>query len=171
MKGLRKAGLYGDAIEEIDWCTGRILDALGDLGLDQRTLVIYASDNGPWLGFDDQSGSAAPLRGGKLTTWEGGVRVPCVMRWPGRIPPGTVCSELATVMDIMPTVAYLADMSLPQDRIIDGKNLWPLMQGDEDVQSPHAAYYYYAGTWLQAVRAGRWKLHLARPRAAKRHLW
>ena len=162
-EGTSQAGLYGDAIEEIDWCTGRILDALGDLGLDQRTLVIYTSDNGPWLGFDDQSGSAAPLRGGKLTTWEGGVRVPCVMRWPGRIPPGTVCSELATVMDIMPTVAYLAGMSLPQDRIIDGKNLWPLMRGDEDVQSPHAAYYYYAGTWLQAVRAGRWKLHLARP--------
>ena len=160
--GTSAAGLYGDSIEEIDWCTGRILDRLGDLGLEDRTLVIYTSDNGPWLGFDDQSGSAAPLRGAKLTTWEGGVRVPCVMRWPGQIPAGTVCTELATIMDILPTVAYLAGAQVPEDRIIDGKNLWPLITG-ADAASPHDVYYYYAGTWLQAVRAGPWKLHLARP--------
>ena len=161
--GTSRAGLYGDAIEEIDWCTGQILDALRDLGLDHRTLVIFTSDNGPWLGFGDQSGSAAPLRGAKLTTWEGGIRVPCVMRWPGRIPAGTVCSEVATIMDFMPTFAYLAGAPLPQDRTIDGRNLWPLMRAEQGARSPHAVYYYYAGTWLQAVRAGRWKLHLARP--------
>ena len=162
-QGTSKAGLYGDSIEEIDWCTGLILDRLQALGLEGQTLVIYTSDNGPWLGFDDQSGSAAPLRGGKLTTWEGGVRVPCVMRWPGHIPAGIVCDELATVMDFMPTFAYLAGAPLPQDRTIDGKNLWPLMQGDQNARTPHEVYYYYSGTWLQAVRAGRWKLHLARP--------
>lgn len=161
--GTSQAGLYGDSIEEIDWCTGLILDRLQALGLDEHTLVIFTSDNGPWLGFEDQSGSAAPLRGAKLTTWEGGVRVPCVMRWPGHIPAGRVCSELATVMDFMPTLAHLSGSSLPQDRTIDGKNLWPLMRGDKDARSPHEVYFYYAGTWLQAVREGRWKLHLARP--------
>ena len=162
-QGTSDAGLYGDAIEEIDWCTGLILDHLKTLGLDDRTLVIYTSDNGPWLGFGDQSGSAAPLRGGKLTTWEGGVRVPCIMRWPQEIPAGTTCSELATIMDIMPTLAHLSGAPLPGDRTIDGRNLWPLMQARAGAKSPHAVYYYYAGTWLQAVRAGRWKLHLARP--------
>lgn len=162
-EGVSDAGLYGDVIEEIDWCTGLILDRLRSLGLDDRTLVIYTSDNGPWMGFDDQSGSAAPLRGGKLTTWEGGVRVPCVMWWPGQIPAGAVCTEMATVMDILPTLAHLAGADLPNDRMIDGKNLWHLMRGEEDARSPHDVYYYYAGTWLQAVRSGRWKLHLPRP--------
>ena len=159
------AGLFGDAIEEIDWCTGLILDALAEQGLDEMTLVIYTSDNGPWLGFGDQSGSAAPLRGAKLTTWEGGVRVPCVMRWPTKIPAGSVTGKVASVMDFLPTLAHLAGASLPADHTIDGKNLWPLMRGDADAESPHDVLYFYAGTWLQAVRAGRWKLHLARPEA------
>lgn len=162
-QGVSDAGLYGDAVEEIDWCTGLILDHLLSLGLDEHTLVIYTSDNGPWLGFGDQSGSAEPLRGGKLTTWEGGVRVPCIMRWPNNIPAGTICSELVTIMDIMPTIADLSGASLPHNGAIDGKSLWPLMQASAEAKSPHEVYYYYAGTWLQALRAGEWKLHLARP--------
>ena len=162
-EGTSQAGLYGDAIEEIDWCTGLLLDRLDELGVDRQTLVIYTSDNGPWLGFDDQSGSAFPLRGGKLTTWEGGVRVPCIMRWPGRIPANAVCRELVTIMDLMPTLAHLGGVSLPPGHVIDGKNIWPLMRGEPNAESPYEVYFYYAGTWLQAVRSGQWKLHLARP--------
>ncbi|MBL7112719.1 MAG: sulfatase [Bacteroidales bacterium] len=161
-RGQSGAGLYGDAISEIDWSTGQILSKLKELNIDKNTLIIYTSDNGPWAGMGEQSGSANPLKGSKLSTWEGGVRVPCIMRWPDKIPANTECADLVTTMDILPTLANLTGCSVPADRIIDGKNIWPLMSARPDAKSPHEVFYYYAGTWLQAVKSGKWKLHLAR---------
>ncbi len=158
-KGKSARGLYGDVIMEIDWSVGEILKTLKRLDLERNTLVIYTSDNGPWLSYGDHAGSAGPLREGKGTTFEGGVRVPCVMRWPGKIPAGSVTNELAATIDILPTVAKLVGAGLPADRIIDGRDIRPLMSGQPGAKSPHDAYYYYWGRELQAIRSGRWKLH------------
>ncbi|MHC4157562.1 MAG: sulfatase family protein [Planctomycetota bacterium] len=157
-KGKSKQGMYGDVMMEIDWSAGQILSALKRLGIDERTLVIFTSDNGPWLAYGDHGGSALPLREGKGTTWEGGMREPCIMRWPGKIPAGAVCSELSTAMDILPTFANLAGAKLPRKHI-DGKDIWPLMSGEPGAGSPHEAFFYYRYSELQAVRSGRWKLH------------
>lgn len=159
-KGKSGAGLYGDVLMEIDWSVGQILNALKQNGLDEKTLVMFASDNGPWLLYGDHAGSAQPLREGKGTSFEGGVRDPFIARWPGRIPAGKVCRELTTAMDVLPTVAKIAGGKLPEDRIIDGKDIWPLLAGEADAKTPHKAYYYFWGNHLQAVRSGPWKLHL-----------
>ncbi|UCD30717.1 MAG: sulfatase [Planctomycetota bacterium] len=159
-KGKSKRGLYGDVIEELDWSVGEILDTLARLGLDEKTLVVFTSDNGPWLEKGDDGGSALPLRDGKFSVFEGGFRVPCLMRWPGRIPAGKLCSEMVTSMDLYPTFARLAGTSPPTDRIIDGKNIWPLMTGDQEAKTPHQAFYYYRRRELRAVRSGKWKLVL-----------
>jgi arylsulfatase A len=157
-EGKSEQGRYGDVIMEIDWSVGRILDTLRDLELESRTLVIFASDNGPWLSYGNHAGSAGPLREGKGTTWEGGIRVPCIMRWPGRIPAGASCDEPAMTIDILPTVARLVGADLPEHRI-DGKDIWPLMSGAEGARSPHEVlYFYYHQNHLEALRAGRWKL-------------
>jgi len=161
-KGKSARGLYGDVIEEIDWSTGQILDTLRTLGLDEHTLVIFTSDNGPWLSMKKNGGCALPLRDGKFSVYEGGMREPCIMRWPGRIPAGTVCSELATTMDLLPTFAGLAGAAAPTDRVVDGKDIWPLMAGTRGARSPHEAFFYFRGNGLQAVRSGDWKLHLPR---------
>jgi len=161
-KGKSRRGLYGDVVECLDWSVGRILDTLAELGLDKNTLVIFTSDNGPWLLRGKHGGKAHPLRAGKCTTYEGGMRVPCIMRWPGSIPAGSVCSEVATTMDLLPTVAGLAGAAVPQDRIIDGRNIRPLMTGAADAKSPHDAFYYYHKYTLQAVRSGKWKLMFRR---------
>lgn len=158
--GDSKRGLYGDVIEEIDWSVGQILDALHRTGVDDNTLVIYTSDNGPWLSYGEHGGSAKPLREGKGTTFEGGVREPMVCRWPGQIPAGGVCHEPAMTIDILPTIAGLIGTELPSERIIDGRNIWPLMASEEGAASPHKALYFYWGNHLQAVRSGPWKLHL-----------
>ncbi len=158
-KGKSKQGLYGDVIMEIDWSVGQILNTLKRCGIDEDTLVIFTSDNGPWLLFGDHGGSAGPLREGKGTTFDGGQREPCIMRWPGKIPAGTVCGEVAANMDILPTFAALAGAKLPEKKI-DGKNIWPLMAGSPGAKSPHEAFYFYSGRQLHAVRSGRWKLHL-----------
>jgi arylsulfatase A-like enzyme len=157
--GKSGAGLYGDVIAEIDWSVGEILAALQKHGLDERTLVIFTSDNGPWLSYGDHAGSAGPLREGKGTMFDGGVRVPCVMRWPGKIAPGSVCRELAATIDVLPTAAALAGAKLPE-RKIDGKDIRPLMF-EAGAKSPHEVYWYYWGRELHAVRSGKWKLHLA----------
>ncbi len=157
-KGKSQAGLFGDVIECLDWSTGQILQALKDSGVDGRTLVIYTSDNGP------AAGSAGPLRGKKGLTWEGGVREPCVMRWPGKVPAGSICKELATIMDVMPTLAKLAGTNAPTDRIIDGKDIWPLISGQAGAKTPHEAFFYHSAMGkLAAVRSGKWKLHIAPP--------
>ncbi len=155
-------GPYGDSVEELDWSTGEILDALRDLQLNHRTLIVWTSDNGAPQRRPAQ-GSNRPLRGWGYTTWEGGMRVPCIVRWPGRIPAGANSDEIVSTMDLLPTLARLAGTVLPPDRIIDGRDVWPLLSGQPDARSPHAAFYYYFTDQLQAVRSGRWKLHLPLP--------
>ena len=161
--GTSEGGLYGDVIAAIDWSVGKVLDALKQNGLDDNTLVIFTSDNGPWLTRFEHGGFAFPLRGGKGSTFEGGMREPCVMRWPGVIPAGTTCKEVASTIDLLPTIAKLAGTSAPTDRIIDGKDILPLMRGDTGATSPHEAFFYYQGNALQAVRSGLWKLRVEQP--------
>ena len=156
--GTSARGPYGDVIEEMDWSTGEILRTLKALDLDERTLVIYTSDNGPWRLSDGRGGSAGPLRGFKFQTYEGGMREPCIMRWPGKIPADTVSFEIAATIDLLPTIAALTGARLSKDRIIDGKNIWPLMNGTPGATTPHDAFYYYQGNLIEAVRSGKWKL-------------
>ncbi|MBC8469596.1 MAG: sulfatase [Planctomycetes bacterium] len=158
-KGKSEQGLYGDVMMEIDWSAGQILSTLKRLGIDKKTLVIFSSDNGPWLSYGDHAGSAKPLREGKGTTFDGGQRESTIMRWPGRIPAGTVCKEPASTMDILPTVAKLTGAALPA-HTIDGRDIWPLISGRPGAKSPHEAFFYYSGYALEAVRSGKWKLHL-----------
>lgn len=157
--GKTKYGRYGDVIEEIDWSVGAILKTLKKNKLDNNTLVIFTSDNGPWLTYGNHAGKALPLRGGKGTTFEGGMRVPCIMRWPDKIPAGSVNNEMATAMDILPTIARLVGSHEPEDRVIDGKNIWALMSGDYKKKADERTLFYHQGLALQAVRSGPWKLH------------
>jgi len=166
-RGKSANGPYGDSVEEIDWSTGEILATIKRLGLDNDTLVLWTSDNGAPRRNPPQ-GSNRPLGGWGYTTMEGGMRVPCVVRWPGRIPAGRTCGELATTMDLLPTLARLAGTHQPNDRIIDGKDIWPLLSGRDGATSPHDVFYYYHVEQLQAVRSGKWKLHL--PRKSSRNL-
>jgi arylsulfatase A-like enzyme len=159
-KGKSRQGLYGDVIMELDWSVGQILGALKKHDLDKQTLVIYTSDNGPWLSYGNHAGSAGPLREGKMTTWEGGHREPCIMRWPGQIPARSVCKEPAMTIDVLPTVAKLAGAELPKHPI-DGLDIWPLIAAKANAKCPHEAYYHYWNKELQAVRSGNWKLHFA----------
>ena len=164
-RGKSAGGLYGDVIECIDWSCGQIVDTLKALGLDRNTIVVFLSDNGPWLSKGPNGGCALPLRAGKGTTYEGGMRVPCVMWAPGRIPAGKTCPELATAMDLYPTFAPLAGALPPADRVIDGKDIWPLMAARPGAASPHEAFFYHStGGALEAVRSGKWKLLVKRPR-------
>jgi arylsulfatase len=158
--GKSAGGLYGDVIETIDHGIGEILDTLDELGLTENTLVVFSSDNGPWLVFGDHAGFAAPLRAGKGTTYEGGHRVPGIMRWPGTIPAGQVTSEVTTTMDLLPTIAEITGARVPDDRIIDGKSILPILKGEPGATSPHEAFYYYHGNDLHAVRSGDYKLRV-----------
>ncbi|WP_372774736.1 sulfatase [Mangrovibacterium sp.] len=144
--------LYKYAINEIDWSVGQVLDALKENGIDENTLVIFTSDNGP------TTGSATPLRGKKGSTYEGGMREPAIIRWPGKIRGGQVNDELLTAMDLLPTFAKLAGAKIPDDRVIDGKDIWPVLTGAE--KSPHKAFFYHQRRELKAVRSGKWKLHV-----------
>lgn len=158
-RGKSERGLYGDVIMEIDWSVGQILKALKDYGVDENTLVVFTSDNGPWLIFGEHGGSADPFRGGKKQTLEGGMRVPFIARWPGRIPSGKTNDELVTMMDLLPTFARLSGSDLPSNRI-DGKDIWPLLAGELDARSPHQSFSYYFKEELRAIRRGQWKLQL-----------
>jgi arylsulfatase A len=149
---------YKATIEQIDYSVGRVLAALKKSGLDKNTLVVFTSDNGPWLGKKHHGGSALPLRDGKFSTYEGGMREPTIMRWPGKIPAAKVCSEVCGTIDLLPTFAELAGTKAPSDRVIDGKDIRPLMFAKPRAKSPHKAYFYYRGNNLEAVRNGRWKL-------------
>ncbi len=157
-RGRSAQGLYGDVMMELDWSVGEVLRTLSELGLEEDTLVLFTSDNGPWISYGDRAGSAGPLREAKGTTWDGGVRVPFIARWPGRIPEGAVCREPAMTIDILPTIAGLLGAELPAHPI-DGKDIWPLLSGEPGAVSPQEAYYFYQGNRLEAVRSGRWKLH------------
>ena len=157
-KGKSKRGLFGDVVMELDWSVGQIVKTLRELDLEENTLVIFTTDNGPWLSYGDHAGSALPLREGKGTMWEGGYRVPTLMKWPAKIPAGTTCDELASTVDVLPTIAKLIGGDLP-DHKIDGKDIRPLMFGETGVKSPHESFYlYYGGGQLQGVRDRRWKL-------------
>jgi arylsulfatase A-like enzyme len=157
-RGRSRQGLYGDVIMEIDASVGEVRGAFERHGLAETTLVLFVSDNGPWLSFGNHAGSAGPLREGKGTVWEGGVRVPLIARWPGVIPAGGVCSRLAASLDLLPTIAAVARTPLPARRI-DGVSILPLLLGDPDA-APRRELYYYYGWDLKAVRLDNWKLHL-----------
>ena len=156
-RGKSGNGRVGDWIEEIDWSTGRLLDTLRELKLSENTLVLFTSDNGPWLVKGADSGSAGPLRGGKGSTWEGGVREPTIAWWPGRIAPNSTVDAIAGTIDLLPTIVSLAGGTLPEKPVIDGRDLSPLLLGKSKV-SPREAHYYFLGYQLQAVRQGPWKL-------------
>jgi len=149
-------GPYGDVIEEIDWGIGRLRETLAELGLERRTLVVFTSDNGPWRGQHGLGGSAGPLRDGKGTTFEGGVRVPALFWWPGTVAPGVV-REMGSFLDVLPTFAALAAARPPDARVLDGYDLSPVLRGT--AASPRKTYFYYRSATLQAVRSGRYKLH------------
>jgi arylsulfatase A len=173
-RGKSKGGLYGDTVEALDWSTGRILDVLKELKIDENTLIVFTSDNGAAppggekFGKDrGAGGSNLPLRGRKFTSFEGGFRVPCVIRWPGHIPAGQVSAELSTVMDFVPTLAKLANAKLPRDRVLDGKNLWPILCGKKNARSDYDIFAYYLDLQLQAVRVGDWKLFLPQNESPK----
>ena len=157
-KGKSDRGLYGDVIMEIDWSVGEIIKTLEQNNLLDNTFILYTSDNGPWLIFGDHSGSAAPLREGKGTSWEGGIRVPAIMHWPGKIPSGKECKTPLMTIDILPTLAYLTGAPLPEKKI-DGLNVWPVISGEPGATNPHDAYFiYYQVNQLQAMISGDWKI-------------
>ena len=170
--GKSKRGLYGDVVEEIDFNTGRIIDAVRELGLEKKTYVLFTSDNGPWLIQNenyadghlaaDHGGSAGPLRSGKVSTWEGGVRVPAVLWGPAGVPVGKTCDRIASTLDMLPTLAALSGADVPRDRVIDGEDISHLFHGQFTKANPEKAFYYYLRVQLQAVRQGKWKLHLPR---------
>ena len=157
--GKSQNGRFGDWVEEVDWSVGQVLDTLRTQGLDKDTIVIFTSDNGPWLTKGADGGSAGPLRGGKGSTWEGGVRVPTLAWWPGRIPAGSVNDAVAATIDLLPTFVSLAGGTVPATPVIDGRDITPILLG-QSKESVREAHYYFAGYDLQAVRQGRWKLAL-----------
>jgi arylsulfatase A-like enzyme len=167
--GTTRHGRYGDVVSELDWGVGEILAELRRLNLDPNTLVMFASDNGGvvWEGTDGRgyrSSSSGPLRGAKATTWEGGVRSPFIARWPERIPRALTSNEIASGMDILPTLAGLAGAPVPAGRMIDGKDMWPLLSGASGARSAYESFYYFTNdAALAAVRSGRWKLHVSVP--------
>lgn len=165
--GKSKGGVYGDMVEEIDWSTGEILNHLERSGRAAETLVIFASDNGssPSAAY----GSNGSLRGGKGSTFEGGMRVPCIMRWPGQIAAGQTSDAMINAMDFLPTAAAVTGARLPQDRVLDGIDLSPVLKGQASADTEVRVFYYYNGLNLQAVREGRWKLHL--PRRSEMLVW
>lgn len=170
-KGKSANGTYGDSVEELDWSMGEILSALERNGIDDRTLVVWTSDNGPSERPGVAHGSIEPLTGYGYSTGEGGMRMPFVARWPGRIPAGLVSDEVTTAMDLLPTLVNLAGGGAPVDRVIDGHDIWPLLSGAPGAKSPHDAFYFYFLGQLQAVRSGKWKLYLPLEEKWDRRRW
>lgn len=158
-KGTSEQGLYGDVIMEIDWSVGEIMKELDAHKLTEQTLFIFTSDNGPWLNFGNHAGSTGGLREGKATVFEGGQRVPCIMRWPGVIPAGSICNQLASTIDLFPTIAEIVNVELP-DKKIDGVNILSLMKGEPGAKPREIFYYYFHHNQLEAVRRDNWKLVL-----------
>lgn len=161
-KGKSEQGLFGDVMMEIDWSVGEIIKTLEKNGLTNKTLIIFTSDNGPWLSFGNHAGSTAGLREGKGTSYEGGQRVPCIMKWPDHIPQGTICNRIASTIDILPTLATITGCNLPKMKI-DGINILPLLTGDKDANPRNTFLYYFRGNSLEAVRKGNWKLVFPHP--------
>lgn len=161
-KGKSKQGLYGDVMMEIDWSVGQLMKTLQKNGIAKNTLVIFTSDNGPWLTFGNHAGSSGGLREGKSTTWDGGQKEPAIISWPGVIPPGTVCNKLASNIDILPTLADITKATLPDNKI-DGVSILPLLKGNLNSNPRDHLYYYFRENSLEAVRQGNWKLVLPHP--------
>ena len=160
--GKSKEGLFGDVMMEVDWSVGKVMETLRKEGIDKNTLVVFVSDNGPWLNFGNHAGNTGGLREGKSTSFEGGQRVPCIMRWPGTIPAGTVCNKIAANIDFLPTIAHLGGAAMPAHKI-DGVNILPLMLNEPDANPRDELAYYYQKNSLEAVRKGQWKLVFAHP--------
>jgi arylsulfatase A len=160
-EGRSERGLYGDVVEEIDWSVGMIMDKLKELGLEENTIVIFTSDNGPWLVFGPEGGSADPLREGKQYTFEGGMRVPCILQWKGKVEGGQVYRELVSTMDIFPTFVKLAGGELPENLTIDGEDVSPILLENKILYDRELAYYMSGQ--LRAYRKGDWKLKLSFP--------
>ncbi|HUX56775.1 MAG TPA: sulfatase [Bacteroidales bacterium] len=158
-KGKSKQGLFGDVVMEIDWSVGEIMKTLQKNGLTENTLVIFTSDNGPWLSFGNHAGSAGGLREGKFCSWEGGQRVPCIMSWSARIPSGLICNNIASTIDLLPTFCAITTSSLPKKKI-DGVNILSLLEGNFDANPRDVFYYFYRINSLENVRKGQWKLAL-----------
>jgi arylsulfatase len=158
-RGKSNQGMYGDVMMEVDWSIGEVMKALGKNGLEKNTIVIFTSDNGPWLNFGNHAGSTGGLREGKGTSWEGGQRVPCIMRWPGIIPAGDICNQLASSLDLLPTLVEITGGKLPSNKI-DGVSILPLMLGNKEASPRHEFYYYYETNSLEAVQRDFWKLIL-----------
>ncbi len=156
-RGKSKNGLFGDWVEEMDWSVGELLNTLREMGLDEKTLVIFVSDNGG-TGYSVNK----PLRGQKGSTWEGGMRVPCLAWWPGKIPAASECAAICGMFDILPTFVALSGGAIDAGRKIDGRNLWPVLTGVKNAEPPHKEFLYFKGLVLEAVRKENWKLHLAK---------
>jgi arylsulfatase A-like enzyme len=168
-RGRSPRGLYGDAVEELDWSAGQILRAVAELGIEQDTLVVFLSDNGPWLGKKQDGGSSGPFYEGKVSTWEGGFRVPAIFRWKGQIPAGVTSTAFATTMDLFTTVVRVAGAEIPRDRAIDGEDLTPVLCHGAPGREP--LMFYYAGDELWAVRKGPWKMHTKSMKPASVEKW
>ena len=161
-KGRSQRGLFGDVVEELDWSVGEVLATLDRLKLAENTIVIFFSDNGPWLSYGNHAGTARPFREGKLTAFDGGTRSPLLVRWPGKVPAGRVSHEPWMAIDWLPTLTEIIDGKMPT-RKIDGISARPLLLGEPGAKAPHEALFFYAGDELHAVRSGDWKLHFAHP--------
>jgi arylsulfatase len=161
-KGKSEQGLFGDVIMEIDWSVGEVMKSLEANGLTRNTLIVFTSDNGPWLNFGNHAGSAGGLREGKGASFEGGQREPCIMKWPGHIPEGTICNKLASTIDLLPTFAEITKSNLPKEKI-DGVNILPLMLGNTEANPRETFLYYYRKNSLEGIRKGNWKLVFAHP--------
>ncbi len=163
-KSKSKLGLFGDVMMEVDWSVGEVMKTLRENGLDKNTLVVFTSDNGPWLNFGNHAGNTGGLREGKGSSWEGGQREPCIMRWPGKIPAGTICNKIASTLDLLPTIANIIGATLSSNKI-DGINILPLLLQEANANPRNELAYYYKTNDLEAVRKERWKLvfpHLGR---------
>jgi arylsulfatase A-like enzyme len=152
-----KNGIYGDWVEEVDWSVGQIIETVRSLGLSEKTLIIFTSDNG-----GTSRGTNAPLRGHKGSTLEGGMRVPTIAWMPSVIAAGSTSNVITGMIDMLPTMVKLAGGSVPTDRVIDGRDVWPSLIGKPNATPPHDHFYYFRGLNLEAVRQGQWKLHLAK---------
>ena len=164
--GKSSNGKYSDWVAEVDWSVGQLLKTLRDLKLDSNTLVLFTSDNGPWLTQGKNGGVAGPLRGGKGSSWEGGVREPSIAWWPGRIAAGSCCDAMMSEIDVLPTLVGLAGGKVPADSKIDGLDVWPLLSG-QSKESPHEALFYFRSNNMEAVRSGPWKLFVRRQGVGK----